>query len=227
MKANIDKSFEVEQSVDVVWKYLSNPEEVVTCVPGAKITERIDDTNYKGAVSLKIGPVTSSFSGQVTLEKLDEAASEMVIFAKGSDAKGKGNASMRLSGIINNDGGMTKVDTSMELSITGKLAQFGARMITDVSNHIFEQFVNNFKAMLAEKAETPSEPVATESDESTATDQPEQTETATTETEPIKAEPTKTTPPPAQKEPEPIRALPLFFTLIKNAILRLFGRKVS
>ena len=75
MKAKIDKKFEVEQDINTVWKFISDPHKVVTCVPGAQITEQIDDKNYIGTVSLKVGPVKTSYKGEVNIARLDEDTS--------------------------------------------------------------------------------------------------------------------------------------------------------
>jgi uncharacterized protein len=149
MKANIEKTFHVEEPIEKVWDYLSDPAKIVTCVPGASLTEQIDDDNFKGEVTLKFGPVKASYNGQITFQERDETARHMQLLGKGLDSKGKGSADMLMNGrLVEKDGG-TEVTCSMEVTITGMLAQFGARLITDVSNSVFDQFVGNFKAKLA------------------------------------------------------------------------------
>lgn len=193
MKANIDKTFQVERPIKEVWDFFSDPHKIVTCVPGAKLTETIDDRNYKGTVSMKIGPVVSAFNGQITMEKVDEASHTIEIQGKGVDTKGKGSASMVLSGtLVDLGNNTTEVSNNMEVSITGKLAQFGSRMIVDVSDQVFKQFLANFKSQLQ----------------------------ATAQAEESGAE----APPPVQ-EAEPLKALPLFFSMLWAKILGLFGKK--
>jgi len=149
MKTNINKTFQVERPISEVWKFLSDPTKIVTCVPGAKLTEKIDDQNFKGTVTMKIGPVVTSFNGQIKLVRLDEATYTMEIHGKGVDTKGKGSADMVLTGnLVDNGDQTTEVTNNMELSITGKLAQFGSRMIVDVSDHVFKQFLSNFRNQL-------------------------------------------------------------------------------
>ena len=140
MKTTINKTFQIERPIKEVWDFLSDPNKIVTCVPGAQLTEAIDDTNYKGTVTMKIGPVVTSFNGQITLEKLDESAHTMEIIGKGVDTKGKGSANMVLAGkLVDNGDQTTEVTNNMDISITGKLAQFGSRMIVDVSDQVFKQ----------------------------------------------------------------------------------------
>ena len=154
MKANINKTFQIERPIREVWDFLSDPHKIVTCVPGAQLTETIDEQNFKGTVSMKIGPVVSSFNGQITMEEVDESAQTIKILGKGVDTKGKGSANMVLQGkLVDNGDNTTEVTNDMEVSITGKLAQFGSRMIVDVSDQVFKQFVNNFRNQLQANAD--------------------------------------------------------------------------
>jgi len=128
MNTLITKDFEIAQPIDVVWKSLANPEEIVGCVPGASITEKIDDKNYKGQVVTKFG----------------------------LDSKGKGSADMIMNGTLKEEGGKTQVNFSMDITIVGMLAQFGSRLINDVSDQLLNQFVSNFASQLEEQATTTS-----------------------------------------------------------------------
>jgi carbon monoxide dehydrogenase subunit G len=163
MKTTINKTFKIEQPIKHVWDFLSDPNKIVTCVPGAKLTEAVDDRQYKGTVTMKIGPVVTSFNGVITLEQLDENNHTMEIHGKGVDTKGKGSANMVLSGkLVDMGNGSTEVTNKMDISVTGKLAQFGSRMIDDVSDQVFKQFVNNFRnqlqvAVSTDPATTPDE----------------------------------------------------------------------
>ena len=149
MNTTITKSFHVEQGIEAVWANLSNPEKVVVCVPGASLTEKVDDNNFKGGVELKFGPVKASYGGLITFIERDAVAHKMTLKGTGTDTKGKGGAEMVMNGKLAEKDGGTDVDISMEVSITGMLAQFGSRLINDVSNHVFDQFVSNFKAQLS------------------------------------------------------------------------------
>jgi carbon monoxide dehydrogenase subunit G len=151
MNTTINKSFHVEKSIEEVWANLNNPEKVVVCVPGASLTEKVDDDNYKGAVELKFGPVKASYGGLITFTERDASAHKMTLKGTGTDTKGKGGAAMQMTGTLTEKDGGTDVDISMEVGITGMLAQFGSRLINDVSNHVFEQFISNFKAQLSGK----------------------------------------------------------------------------
>ena len=157
MQTTISKTFQVKHPLKEVWAFLSNPEQVVTCVPGASIVEKLDDRNFKGEVTLKFGPISAKYNGQLTIEELDEANRRMVLKGKGLDAKGKGSADMTMTGILTEKDGGTEVNYTMDVGITGMLAQFGSRVITDVSNHLFGIFVNNFMSQIEGKSVEESE----------------------------------------------------------------------
>lgn len=149
MKTTINKTFEIDQPNDQVWDFISDPYKIVTCVPGAKLTDKIDQNNYQGTVNMKIGPVVTSFKGKIELTVLDKSNYHMEINGKGVDTKGKGSANMVLSAKLDDNGdNTTTVNNTMNISITGKLAQFGSRMIVDVSDEVFKQFLNNFRSQM-------------------------------------------------------------------------------
>ena len=149
MAVRIEKSFQVKEPVEKVWAFLSDPRKVVTCVPGAQITEQVDERTYKGSISVKVGPSVTDYKGEVQIVRLDPQVREIEILGKGQDVRGKGSASMKMSGKLSAtaDGGAEMVSVS-ELNVVGILAQMGARVIQEVSNVMFEQFMNNFRQKL-------------------------------------------------------------------------------
>ncbi|MBX2814906.1 MAG: SRPBCC family protein [Saprospiraceae bacterium] len=149
MNTKIEKEFTLDQSIDQVWLSLSNPEEIVTCVPGAALTEKIDDSNYKGEVVTKFGPMKVKYDGDIEILELNEAERKMVLKGRGLDSKGKGSADMIMNGTLSEADGKTTVNFSMDITIVGMLAQFGSRLINDVSDQLLNQFVDNFKAKLS------------------------------------------------------------------------------
>lgn len=151
MKTTVEKEFQLEQPVAKVWAYLSDPTKIVTCVPGASLTEKVDDRNYKGQVTTTFGPVKAQYNGEINISELDEAQHRMALVGKGLDAKGKGSAEMTMNGQLTPSGNGTTVKFVMDISISGMLAQFGSRLIKDVSDQLLNQFVNNFKDRLSGK----------------------------------------------------------------------------
>ena len=218
MKATIDKTFQVNEPIAKVWAFLADPSQVVTCVPGAKLTEAVDEQHYKGTVSLKVGPVVTNFKGDVEMVEVNEADHVLVLSGKGVDAKGKGSATMTLKGSLKAiDAANTEVTTSMEVSVAGRLAQFGSRLMGDISNRMFDQFTS----CMTQRLETTDPAPAAEASPAEAA--PSGGEAATA------VAPAPVAPPPTAAEPEPVKALPLLFSAlwaaIKRFFLRLFGRK--
>ena len=132
MEVKAEKSLKLNQEPAVIWKCMIDPSFMVKSVPGAELTEQIDERNFKGKISVKIGPVTTNFNGEAEFTKLEEADYELTMEGKGLDTSGKGGANMTMNIKLSTleDGG-TEMQSSMSLSITGRLAQFGARMIVD------------------------------------------------------------------------------------------------
>lgn len=149
MAVRIEKSFQLKEPVEKVWVFLSDPRKVVTCVPGAQIVEQVDERTYKGAISVKVGPSVTDYKGEVQIVRLDPEAHEIEILGKGQDVRGKGSASMKMTGKLTAtpDGGAEMTSVS-ELNVVGILAQMGGRMIQEVSNVMFDQFMNNFRQKL-------------------------------------------------------------------------------
>ena len=149
MEAIIEKSFEIEEPIEKVWANLSKPMEIASCVPGAAITQQIDDTHYRGEVKLKFGPIKAQYDGDIEMVELDSSAYRMVMSGKGLDSKGKGSADMKMNGDLQSSDKGTHVNFKMTVTIVGTLAQFGSRLINDVSDQLLNQFIANFKAQLA------------------------------------------------------------------------------
>jgi len=155
MALRIEKTFSVEEPIDKVWSFLSDPRRVAPCVPGAKITEQIDDRNYRGAISVKVGPSITDYKGEVQIVRLDPPNYEIEILGKGQDVRGRGSASMKMTGKLRTleDGG-TEFSSISEMNVVGILAQMGSRVISEVSNIMFAEFTKNLQAQLQRPGDT-------------------------------------------------------------------------
>ena len=155
MAMQIEKTFQVKEPVEQVWSLLSDPRRVATCVPGAKITEQIDEKTYKGTISVRVGPSATDYNGELEIVRLDPENHEIEIVGKGQDVRGRGSASMKLTSKLRSleDGG-TEVASVSEVNVVGILAQMGSRVISEVSNIIFGQFTKNFQALLEHPRES-------------------------------------------------------------------------
>jgi len=154
MKAQLEKSFEVPQGSALVWEHLIDPYKVMDCVPGVSIDEKVGDNQYKGKVGMKFGPIGAKYDADIFYDEIDVENRKIMITGKGVDVKGQGSADMTMTmNITEKEDGGTKLAAVMDVTINGKIAQFGARLITTVSNQLFNQFVSNFSKKLA-RAET-------------------------------------------------------------------------
>ena len=107
MNTTIQKEFDIDQPIGLVWNALADPAYIVTCVPGASLTEKVDDRNFKGEVVAKFGPIKATYNGDIEIQELDEANRVMVLKGKGLDSKGKGSADMIMNGTLSEVDGKT------------------------------------------------------------------------------------------------------------------------
>jgi hypothetical protein len=149
MKVQLSRAFALPASADAAWAVLKDIAAVAACMPGAKITERVDETHYKGTVSVKVGPASLSFRGEIEVKRVDAASRTLRLYAKGTDTTGGSGASMDLTARVDAlDANACNLVGESEVSMSGKAAAFGARMIGPVSDQVLGQFAANFAARL-------------------------------------------------------------------------------
>ena len=149
MGFEIVKTFVVRSTPEQVWSFLTDPEKVARCLPGAAITGKIDEKTWQGTMTVKVGPVSSSYKGKVAFEKLDAASRTAEIVATGQDGRGRGGADLRLtSRLLEKAAGETEVTTTSRVNITGILAQMGRGMVQDVGDQMFQVFSQRVRAEL-------------------------------------------------------------------------------
>ena len=132
-------------SPEVAWTFLQDLEAVAGCMPGAKITERLEANRYKGTVTAKVGPATMSFRGEVEMLDVDASARSLRLVGKGTDSTGSSGASLALTARVEvAPAGLSTLVGQSEMSISGKAAAFGGRMMDAVTEQILKQFADNF-----------------------------------------------------------------------------------
>jgi hypothetical protein len=141
MKVKISKTFSIRASINDVWDFMTDIKSVSTCIPGAQYNESLENNEHSVMLTVKVGPIKSSYRSKVAIKSLDKSNYTMEIEGSGTDTKGKGGANMEMTGkLIDNGDGTTGVTGESTVTIQGMLAQFGSRMIEDVSNQLFVQF---------------------------------------------------------------------------------------
>jgi carbon monoxide dehydrogenase subunit G len=216
-----DNAFEVPLPVDEAWKLLMDIRRIAPCLPGAELTEVVDDRTYKGKVGVRLGPVSLAFAGTVKFDEIDDAAHRAKISAQGSDAKGRGGANATATFHLEPVAGGSKVLVHTNLTLSGAVAQYGrgVGIIQMTAAQIITQFANNLKAQFAPvappavaPAANPAGPVLAPAAAASAS--------ATPATPPATA---------AASPPPPVAAKPISGFALAGAVLlawlkRLFGR---
>ncbi|WP_028850719.1 SRPBCC family protein [Thermocrispum municipale] len=147
----ISNHFDVAQPVEKVWRFFDNVPDVAVCLPGAEITEDLGDENYLGRVSVRMGPVALRFDGKAAIAERDEQAKRIVVDAAGSEQRGRGEASMKVTAVLTRQGTGTRVAVTQDLQITGAAAQYGRGMISDVSSVLMRDFATNLQEAITRK----------------------------------------------------------------------------
>jgi carbon monoxide dehydrogenase subunit G len=149
MAMEIRQSFVVKAPPDKVWAFLTDPRRAASALPGAAVTEQTDERNFAGTITVKVGPVSTSYRGKARFEKLDPSSRSVEVVGSGQDVKGRGGADMRMSSQLSEPvPGETRVDVVSQVNVTGILAQLGRGMIQDVSDQLFQRFTAAVRAEL-------------------------------------------------------------------------------
>jgi uncharacterized protein len=194
-----DNSFEVPLPPAQAWPLLMDIQKIAPCMPGAELTDVVDDKTYKGRIAVRLGPVALAFAGVIRFEELDNVNHTARVTAQGSDAKGRGGANATAAFHLEPTAGGSKVLVHTNLTLSGAVAQYGrgVGMIQATAAQIMGQFAKNLGAMAAERSAA-AVPAARD------------------------ALPAAPSAPPAAK---PISGLSLMAKVLWNAIVRLFTRR--
>ncbi|MGZ8606237.1 MAG: SRPBCC family protein [Actinomycetota bacterium] len=159
----IENEFTVPAPLDHLWAYLLDVERVAPCMPGAELTETVDDHTWKGKVNMKLGPVSLSFAGTVTIEERHDEEHRVVLHARGMEQKGKGAANAKVTSWLEpGEGDLTAVKMIADIQLTGAVAQLSRGLLPEVSRKLTAQFAECLhESMLAgEQPATADTPVA-------------------------------------------------------------------
>jgi carbon monoxide dehydrogenase subunit G len=145
--------FHVPLPLAEAWKLMLDVPRILPCLPGARLTEVLDQKRYRGAVAVKLGPVKLSFDGQAELVRVDEQAHVAWLKGAGMDAKGRGGAQSEFSFTLKASGDGTDVTVHTQLQLTGAIAQYGrgSGMISEVATQLLRQFEQNLSEMLLDE----------------------------------------------------------------------------
>jgi carbon monoxide dehydrogenase subunit G len=210
----VENEFEVPATIDRAWAYLLDVEKVAACAPGAELTETVDDSAWKGKIAMKLGPVSLSFAGTVSLQERDDEAHRLVLAARGQETRGKGAASATVTAWLEESGPGTLVRLRSDITLTGTVAQLSRGLLPDVSKRLTAEFAECLRSSIG--AAEPASGVAPAPPAPRAPAAPPPAERA-----PLEAAP-------AARKPAAIGGIRLvlwaFWRAIVRALGRLFGR---
>ena len=157
-----DNSFDVPLPPAQAWPVLMNIQGIAPCMPGAQLTEVVDDKTYKGNIAVRLGPVALTFAGVVKFEDIDDANHTARVRAQGNDAKGRGSAHATAAFRLEPSAGGSKVLVHTDLTLSGAVAQYGrgVGMIQATASALMTQFANNLKAQIGQHKPAPPPPAA-------------------------------------------------------------------
>jgi uncharacterized protein len=210
-RVEIENQFEVTAPPDRVYSFLLDVNRVVTCMPGAELSEVVDPTTFKGKVRIKVGPITVSYNGTASISERDEAARTATLQADGRETSGPGSAraTARMS-VTDAGGGTSTVRLVTDFTVAGRIANFGRGVMEDVSKRLVSQMADCIKANLETAQETAEEPAPQAAPAAAEGGTP--APTAPAPAAPATAAPAR-----------PVNALGLFFSVLWGRIRRLFG----
>lgn len=226
MEVRLDKRYPLSVGVDAAWRVLSDVRAVAGCMPGAQITEQIDETHYKGVVKSKVGPAQLTFNGDIEVLALDAASRALEMLGKGADKSGS-SASMKLAArvVAGESAGGSVLVGEATVTVSGKLAQFGGRLLVPVADAMLAQFALAFEAnasALATPAPAP-DPVAAPAQTVASTPGDAVAGVAT----PVPAGPMPAPVPVPVPPPRELDALGLAWAVVRSWWRGLFGKKTA
>ncbi|MEX2274629.1 MAG: SRPBCC family protein [Actinomycetota bacterium] len=145
----IENEFVVPTPVDTLWAFLLDVERIAPCMPGAELTEILDDTTWKGKLKAKFGPVAMNFTGTVKMLERDDYSHRVVLKAQGMESKGKGAATATVTSWLEPaSGDDTTVKMQADINLSGFVAQVSRGLLPDVSARLTQQFADCLKSTL-------------------------------------------------------------------------------
>lgn len=149
----LENSFEVPASPEEAWDLLLDVPRVVPCMPGAELTETVDETHWKAKMNVKLGPISLTFLTDVARDEADETTRTVKLSATGREARGRGQASATVESRLEAAGEGTRVNIATDLSLSGPAAQYGRGLVADVSEQLVGRFADCLRSQLDSTAE--------------------------------------------------------------------------
>lgn len=203
----LENTFEVPAPPEQAWELLNDVPRVVPCMPGAELTETVDENAWKATMHVKLGPIALQFGTDVTRKAQDESARTTTLQARARELKGRGGATAVIESTLEPSGTGTQVTIVTDLTLQGAVAQYGRGVVADVSNQLVKRFADCIAAQLQGSGAPPAEPAAAAGGEP-----------------PPAAAPAASPPPASAPNVKPVGGGGLLLRALLRPLLRLFGR---
>ena len=154
----LENRFEVAAPIEQAWALLNDVPRVVPCMPGAELTETVDENNWKGLVHVRLGPVALEFGTDVTRESRDDASRRVVLVTKARERRGRGSAQARIESSLAEAEGSTRVEIVTDLNLQGAVAQYGRGLVPEIAAQLTKQFAANIASLLDREHEEAQPP---------------------------------------------------------------------
>jgi len=210
----IEEHFELDAHADEAWAYFTHPERIVVCLPGAELTEVIDERNYAGGVKVKLGAITMQYQGTIEFTELDHERRVIRMEGKGRERRGGGTVTLDMKSTVHElEGGRCEVSIVADIQLAGKIVSFGRGMIQAVTAEVFKEFTARLAAELAGGPSKGRAGEAGDASSGVADTQPRPTGES--------GDPAST---PAGSSPEALALFPILLRSFRSWLRRLFGR---
>ena len=215
----IEEHFELDAHADEAWAYFTHPERIVVCLPGAELTEVIDERNYAGGVKVKLGAITMQYQGTIEFTELDHERRVIRMEGKGRERRGGGTVTLDMKSTVHElEGGRCEVSIVADIQLAGKIVSFGRGMIQAVTAEVFKEFTARLAAELAGGPSKGRAGEAGDASSGVADTQPRPTQPRPTGES---GDPAST---PAGSSPEALALFPILLRSFRSWLRRLFGR---
>ena len=145
----VENSFDVPAPREQAWALLNDVPRVIPCMPGAELTETVDDSHWKAKLTVKLGPMSFAFAADVAREEADAAAGRARLATSARETKGRGSARATIESSLSQVDGGTRVDIVTDVNLVGPVAQYGRGMVQDVASQLVAQFADCLRTQLA------------------------------------------------------------------------------
>jgi carbon monoxide dehydrogenase subunit G len=144
----LENSFEVPAPPEQAWDLLMDVPRVIPCMPGAELTETVDESTWKAKMTVKLGPMSFAFATDVKREETDVDAQRAKLSARARELRGRGGGQATIESTLTRINGGTRVHIVTDMTLSGAVAQYGRGMVEDVAGQLVDRFADCLRQQL-------------------------------------------------------------------------------